>query len=114
MTALLPPGFETLEPFVAQWAVHGTNARAELRGSSRPEQRQAFYDAAKDVVAGALDELDRKPLAELDTAEKRLLDLLLSFAHVALAVEIQGPDEGKHAELRSHMPITFSPADALA
>lgn len=114
MSGILPPGYETLEPFAARWAIAGSNARALLRGSSTAEERQAFYDAVRDRVGPALDELDRKPLAELTEPEERLLRLLLSFAHVALAVEIQGADEARHTELRAHMPITRSPADAIA
>ena len=111
---LLPDGYQALEPFVAQWAVSGTQNRALLRGSSTAEDRQAFYDAVKDRVSEALDLLDAKPLGGLDDRDRRLLDLLLSFAHVAAAVEVQGPDEADHAELRAHMPITRSPADAPA
>ena len=62
----------------------------------------------------AIDLLDRKPLDQLDEREQRLLNLALSFGHIALAVEIQGPDEAQHAELRKYMRITRSPADALA
>lgn len=114
MTGLLPDGHAALEPFVAKWAVAGMNDRAFARGDSTPEERQAFYDAAKDLVGPALDGLDAKPLAALDDKEQRLLRLALSFAHVALAVEIQGPDEARHAELRSHMPVTRNPADMFA
>lgn len=113
MAALLPPGFETLEPFVARFAIAGTANRAQLRSESLPEEREVFHAAAKDLIAPALDLLDRKPLRELDESEQRLLNLTLSFSHIALAVEIQGPDEASHAELRSYMRITRSPADAL-
>lgn len=112
MTANLPAGFEALEPFVARFAIAGTANRAALRGDSTPEERAAFHAAAKDLIAPALDYLDTKPLAALDDSERRLLDLALSFSHIALAVEIQGPDEAQHAELRKYMRITRSPADA--
>lgn len=114
MAALLPSGFETLEPFVERFAIAGTANRAQLRGDSSPEERAAFHAAAKDLIAPALDLLDRKPLDQLDEREQRLLNLALSFGHIALAVEIQGPDEAQHAELRKYMRITRSPADALA
>jgi hypothetical protein len=113
MSALLPSGFETLEPFVTRFAIPGTANRAWLRGDASPEEREAFYDAAKDLIAPALDLLDQKPLDQLDDSEQRLLNLTLSFGHVALSVEIQGPDEANHAELRQYMRITRSPADAL-
>lgn len=111
---LLPAPFAELEPFAEKWAVAGMNERALARGESTAEERQAFYNAAKDRIAPALDLLDAKPLGSLDEAEQRLLQLTLSFAHVALAVEIQGPDEAKHAELRAHMPIARNPADVFA
>lgn len=113
MTALLPQGFETLEPFVERFAIAGTANRAQLRGDTTAEERSAFHAAAVNLIAPALDMLDRKPLRELDQSERRLLDLALSFSHIALAVEIQGPDEARHAELRKYMRITRSPADAL-
>ncbi|MCB2072854.1 MAG: hypothetical protein H6917_07015 [Novosphingobium sp.] len=114
MTSSLPAGFETLEPFVERFSISGTANRAELRSDITGEERSAFYEAAKDLVAPALDLLDKKPLDALDASEKRLLDLCLSFAHVALAVEIQGPDEERHSRMRQYMRITRSPADAVA
>lgn len=114
MTDRLPVGFEALEPFVERFAVAGTANRAQLRADVTPAEREAFHAAAKDLIAPALDLLDKKPLNGLDEREKRLLELTLSFAHVALAVEIQGPDEERHAELRAYMRITRSPADTFA
>jgi hypothetical protein len=113
MATMLPPGFETLEPFVARFAIAGTANRAQLRGDATGEEREAFYAAAKDLIAPALDLLDKKPLDQLDESEQRLLNLALSFSHIALAVEIQGPDEERHAELRNYMRITRSPAGAF-
>jgi hypothetical protein len=114
MANTLPPGFETLEPFVERFAVSGTANRAARRSDSTEAERNAFFEAAKDLVAPALDYLDTKPLDRFDEREQRLMDLALTFAHVALAVEVQGPDEARHAELRQHMRITRSPADAPA
>jgi hypothetical protein len=111
MTSFLPTGFEALESFVGRFAVNGTASRAARRGDSTPEERQAFYGAAKDLAGPALDFLDAKSLNRLDAKEQRLLDMMLTFAHVALAVEVQGPDEARHAELRNYMRITHSPAD---
>jgi hypothetical protein len=110
---MLPAGFETLEPFVDRFAIAGSANRAQLRSDTTPDEREAFHAAAKDLIGPALDLLDTKPLGALDAAEQRLLNLTLSFAHIALAVEIQGPDEERHAALRSYMRITRSPADAL-
>lgn len=114
METSLPEGFAALEPFVARFCVTGTANRAALRGEAGAEERAAFHAAARDLVGPALDLLDKKPLDGLDAAEQRLLTLCLSFAHVALAVELQGPDEERHAELRDYMRITRSPADGVA
>jgi hypothetical protein len=112
MAAKLPAGFESLEPFADRFAIAGTANRAALRGDSSPEERQAFYDAAKDRIAPALDLLDRKKFSEFDEAEQRLMNLTLAFAHIALAIEIQGADEARHTKLREHMKIVRSTADA--
>jgi hypothetical protein len=112
MSNLLPVGYETLEPFVEFWAVEGTANRDRLRSDSSEEQRVAFFEAAKGLVPQALEQLDKTPLKELDAAEQRLMNLLLSFAHAALAVEMQGKDEPRHAAFRKEMRITRSVADA--
>lgn len=111
MTSLLPDGYEALEPFVDDWAIAGTANRAQRRTTSTESERVAFFEVAKGFVIPALDQLDRKPLDQFDAREKRLMDLMLSFAHVALAVEIQGDDEARHARFRQFMKITKSPAD---
>ncbi len=114
MSNALPAGFGSLEQFVTRFALSGTANRAKLRGDATPAERQSFYAAAKDLIAPALDLLDKKKVNELDDAEQRLMNLCLSFAHIALAIEIQGPDEARHAALRQHMRITRSTADAAA
>lgn len=114
MANTLPAGFETLEPFAERFAVSGSANRAARRSDSTDEERQAFFAAAKDLVGPALDMLDKKPLGQFDEQEQRLMDLALTFAHIALAVEVQGPDENGHAQLRQHMRITRSTADMAA
>jgi hypothetical protein len=114
MANTLPAGFEALEAFADRFAISGTANRAQLRNDCTREEREAFYNAAKDLIAPALDLLDQKGLDKFDAAEQRLMNLTLSFAHIALAVEIQGPDEAKHARLREHMKIVRSTADAVA
>lgn len=114
MANSLPAGFESLEPFVARFAIAGTANRAQLRSDTTPEERQAFFDAAKDLIAPALDLLDTKQLGALNAGEQQLMNLTLAFAHIAVAIEIQGPDEAKHAKLRAHMKIVRSTADAVS
>ena len=110
-TAPLPPGFEALEPFAGQWALPGTASRAGARNDSTVEERQAFYDAASPLLAAALQLLDGVPLQELGVSEQRLMDLMLSLAHVALAVETQREAETTPVVSRRTMTITQSSAD---
>lgn len=112
--ALLPPGFEALEPFIDAWALAGAANRAQQRNDSTEAERLAFYEAAKDLAPAALDYLDRKPLAELDEREKRLMNLMLSLAHVAPTVEALGPAEAQHAQDREHLKITRASSDLYA
>ena len=110
--SLLPPGFESLEPFAADWAVAGAANRAERRHEGSAADRAAFYEAAKARLAEALAYLDNKPLKHLDEKEQRLMNLMLSLAHISIAVEVHGPDEPKHAEFRRYLRITRASADA--
>jgi hypothetical protein len=109
--SLLPEGFEALEPFVSFWSVAGTANRERLRGTSTEQQRQAFYLACKDLLEPGLAMLDRKPLQQLNAQEQHLMNLLLSFAHVSIAVEIQRDAEPAHAVNRQFLRITRASAD---
>lgn len=111
-TPSLPAGFEALEPFVADWAIEGSAQRMQRRLESTEAQRKAFFEAAKPLLVPALEYLDRKPLHEHDAQERRLMNLMLSFCHVSLAVEIQGDAEPEHAKSARHLKITRSTADA--
>jgi hypothetical protein len=108
---MLPPGFGALDPFVEKWATGGTAERARLRAESTDAERRAFFAASQPLLTAALDYLDTRPLAALAAADQRLMDLVLSLAHVALAIEVQAGDESRHAPLRGAMRITRSPAD---
>jgi selenocysteine lyase/cysteine desulfurase len=108
----LPSGFESLEPFVAGWALDGSAARAARRGNSTAEERQAFYAAMAPQLPAALDLLDAKSFAEYEAAERNLMNLCMAMAHVAPAVEALGEDEPKHTPHRNEMIITRTPADA--
>jgi hypothetical protein len=107
----LPVGFEPLEPFVSAWAQDSAEKRHRARLASTDAERQAFFAAAKDLLAPGLDHLDATPLAEFTPQQHRLMNLLLGLAHVSLAVEMQGDDEPKHAADARYMTITQAPAD---
>ena len=110
-TGLLPEGFEALEPFVGQWVADNANARLQRRLGSSDEERTAFFTAGSPLVPAALALLDSKPLPALDAREDRLMQLVLSLAHVANAVEIQKEDEPKHAVGARYITITRASAD---
>ncbi len=111
---LLPSAFAALDPFVAEWALPSAAARAALRGRSSAGARAAFYAAMSPLAAAAITTLDAKPLRALDEREQRLMNLLLAFAHVSLAVEVQGEAEARHTPWRERMAITQAPADRAA
>ena len=48
--ARLPDGFEALEPFVDTWSVAGAARRARLRLDSAPQEREAFFLAARELA----------------------------------------------------------------
>lgn len=110
-SALLPEGFEGLEPFVDSWAIDGANNRHQARLNSEEADRVAFFNAAKELVPPALELLDKKPLGKFDEKEGRLMKLVLSMAHVAPAVEVQKDAEPFHAKYARHITITRAPAD---
>lgn len=110
-TSVLPAGFETLAPFVEFWEADTAAGRAHRRDISDEAARLAFYNAANELVPKALEYLDSKPLEQFDESEQRLMRLVLGFAHVAMAVELQREEEPKHARYRPFMRITRAPAD---
>jgi len=111
MDTTLPPGFEALEPFVGAWALDRAEARARARRASSEADRVAFFETAKPLLDPGLAYLDKKPLDQFDAREKRLMQLFLSFAHIAMAVEVLGDDEPKHAQDSKYITITRAPSD---
>ena len=110
----LPQGFEALEPFVGCWAAPTLSGRDTCRLDSTEAERVAFYSAAKGLMPAAMDYLDSKALAEFDARDERLMNLMLSLVHAALAVEAQGDGEPEHARGGRGMPITRGHADRAA
>jgi hypothetical protein len=84
---MLPSGFESLEPFVADWVQPDAVARLAKRQTSTMEDIRRFYDAALAVGDGALDYLRQFQLGALPPDAERLLKLMLALAEVAPAVE---------------------------
>lgn len=112
MSTYLPDDFACLEDFAPHWTGETAAARAHLRDSATEGAALAFYNALQPLVEPALAFLDRKPLSDHNEKERLLMRLLLSFAHVAMAIEVQRDDEPEHAKLRKYMRLTHAPADA--
>lgn len=109
--SLLPEGFAALDPFVAQWALATAAERTAARDASTPEEREAFYAVAREAQGPALAWLDTKGLRAFDAADERLMRLMLSLAHVALAVELQRDHEEALRPSRRRMTIRRATAD---
>lgn len=90
MTAVLPSGFEALEPFVAEWALPDAVARMTKRQASGMDEIRGFYDAMLPSGERALTYLREFQLGELPPQAERLLKLMLSLAEIAPAVEWYG------------------------
>jgi hypothetical protein len=84
---ILPTQFEDLARF-ADWALDSERARNRKRLASSMQEIRTFYDALLPRVDEALEYLNRFPLDALPAAERNLLNLTLSLAEVANAVEL--------------------------
>ena len=107
----LPDGFAALEPYVATWTRERAAERVALRIESSAADREAFYSAAVGLLPAALTYLDARSLNELTLEEQRLMQLMLSLAHISLAVEVQGKDEPVHALNARHVRILGAPSE---
>lgn len=88
MTTVLPEAFQSLQPFVADWALGTPNERQQRRISSSTEQLRAFYDAVMPQMETILAFLDRFPLGQLPVEHQGLYWLTLSLAEVAPHIEL--------------------------
>jgi len=97
-TALLPAGFEELEPFVADWAKPTRAERYATRLSKSIDELVEFYDAIALRAEEAIAYLDALELDSLPDDATRLMQLLYSMILVSYAVNIfkqpRIPDSG--------------------
>ena len=87
-TALLPPEFADLEPFVQDWCLDGEPQRYAKRLASTMDEIQAFYDAVMPRTQDAIRYLEKFPLDALPEDAFRLLKLLYSLIVMSFPVEI--------------------------
>ena len=83
----LPGGFESLEPFLADWLLPDAQARVAKRQGSTMEEIRPFYAAMLPLGEKALAYLGGFELGSLPPEGERLLGLMLSLAEIAPAVE---------------------------
>ena len=87
MTAMLPAGFEDLEPYAARWSLATEAERYATRLSSSMDDMEAFYTAAMARTDDARAYLDGFPLDELPDDALHLLQLLYSLVMASFPVE---------------------------
>jgi hypothetical protein len=83
----LPPTYADLERFAATWALPTFAERRARRDASSIGELRELYAALQPRVEAILADLDRVPLAGLSPGERRLLNLCLALADVALSIE---------------------------
>jgi hypothetical protein len=83
----LPSRYADLERFCARWARPTFGERRAQRQAASIEELREFYHALQPRVEEVLGYLDRFPLRSMPAAERRLLNLCLALADVALSIE---------------------------
>ena len=100
----LPPEFADLEQF-SGWALNAESERMQKRLASSMDEITQFYSAMLARVDDALTYLNDYPLADLDPAQQRLMNMTLSLAEVWVAVELYDqPDHPFGLELSRFVP----------
>ena len=84
---LLPEEFKALQPYI-EWALPTERERNQKRVHSQMADIRAFYDAIFPQIPAIVEYLNEFPLQEMPAPEQRLLQMALSLAEVANAVEL--------------------------
>lgn len=106
MSVPLPKGYEALSPFAAEWGIGCFHDRYERRFGSDMASLQAFYDAAQPLADRALRELEQHDLAALPEAYRNLFNLIMSLAHVAVAIERHGQPQPRNVTWPATLEVT--------
>jgi hypothetical protein len=104
----LPPGFEDLEPFVADWDYPDFNERRAHRGGADMAEIRRFYDAMVPRAAAALDLIDTHPFEAMPDDVARLYRLVLALSHASMAVEVHGVARAPYAPYPDQLSVTRS------
>lgn len=87
-TALLPAGFEDLEPHVAAWALADEDARFHKRLGSSMEEIRQFYEAIAPRMERVMAHLQGCPVNGLPPADDALLKLALAYVEISRVFEV--------------------------
>lgn len=85
----LPAGFEDLLPW-ADWSLAKMDERRDRRAGSTMEDIEAFYDAMLPHMDAVLEHLGATKMDAMDPQSEALMNMALSLAEVAPAVELFG------------------------
>jgi hypothetical protein len=88
--ALLPPGFESLERFLAYWDRPTTEERWRQRTASSMEEIRRFYDAMLAKAPAAMAHIRQFPIDALPEPSARLMRLCLALVNASISVEMLG------------------------
>jgi hypothetical protein len=87
--AVLPQGFEALQPFAATWGkLESQEERYLLRQHSSMTELKQFYDAAAPRLDEVFDYLDKFPMDKLPDSEALLYRTVLGLTEAAMAIEV--------------------------
>lgn len=84
--ARLPPGFEELAPWL-DWSLGNMDARRDCRINSTMSELEGFYDVMLRYLNAILAHLAEIDVEHLDARSEILLNMTLTLAEVAPAVE---------------------------
>jgi hypothetical protein len=101
----LPDGFGDLEALARDWALSTERERSLQRNRASIAEIQRFYDAMLARIDAVMEHLNRFSMDDLPEAERRLLDLALSLAEVAPAIEFYK----QPAVIDGYDPLRFVP-----
>jgi len=84
----LPDGFESLLPYVSEWAGLDETGVVKKRLTSSIEDLKAFYDAGRPLFPKILNYMKERPIGSLTPSENALFSLALALIEVSFTFEV--------------------------
>jgi hypothetical protein len=97
----LPPGFEKLAAWTAEWMLADHMERQLKRGASTLDQVKAFYDAMFPEMERIMTYLKTVPMEAPSQADKNLYRLAATFFEMSHPIDLSWPD----TEQRNIFPV---------